>query len=227
MNVLDIIGPIMIGPSSSHTAGAARIGYICRKLLTLRPVQAEIALAGSFARTYKGHGTDRAIIAGILGMKPDDDRLPDSLEIARTAGLRYEFRTVYLPRCHPNTAIIHLTGEDGTSVEVEAASVGGGNVLVTRLNGMESAFAGQSDTLIIPHRDTPGVIATVSQTLSDAGANIGNFKLTRPTRGQLAMMTIELDSEISKQTIEALRCLPNVEHVVYLHANEKGENDHA
>lgn len=223
MNVLDIIGPVMIGPSSSHTAGACRIGYITRKLLAQEPVSAEIDLAGSFAKTYRGHGTDRAIVAGILGMRPDDLRLPNSLEIAREQGFVYRFRTVSLPRCHPNTAIIRLKAADGTSVEVEAASIGGGNVLVTRLNGMESAFAGQIDTLIIPHRDTPGVIATVSQILSFSGTNIGNFKLSRPAKGRLAMMTIEVDSLVPQETIRALRALPNVENVVYLQA--KPEDD--
>lgn len=222
MNVLDIIGPVMIGPSSSHTAGACRIGYIARKLLAQAPVSAEVDLAGSFAQTYRGHGTDRAIIAGILGMRPDDERLPQSLELAKQQGLPYQFRTISLPRCHPNTAVIRLTGQDGTTVEIEGASIGGGNVLITRLNGMESAFAGQTDTLIIPHRDTPGVIATVSQILSFSGANIGNFKLTRPSKGRLAMMTIEVDSPIAPQTIQALRALPNVENVVYLHANQEG-----
>ncbi len=222
MNVLDIIGPVMIGPSSSHTAGACRIGYIARKLLAQTPVSAEVDLAGSFAQTYKGHGTDRAIIAGILGMRPDDERLPRSLELAEEQGLPYRFRTISLPRCHPNTAVIRLTAQDGTAVEIEGASIGGGNVLITRLNGMESAFAGQTDTLIIPHRDTPGVIATVSQILSFSGANIGNFKLTRPSKGRLAMMTIEVDSPIAPQTIQALRALPNVENVVYLHANQEG-----
>jgi L-serine dehydratase len=226
MNVLDIIGPVMIGPSSSHTAGACRIGYIARNLLAKKPQEALIDLAGSFAKTYLGHGTDRAIVAGILGMHPDAPQLPSSLEIASGQGLRYQFRTISLPKAHPNTAIIRLTSQDGTSVEVEAASIGGGNVLVTRLNGMESAFAGQCDTLIIPHRDTPGVIATVSQILSFSGANIGNFKLSRPTKGHLAMMTIELDSSVPQETIRALRALPNVENVVYLHANPE-DNGHA
>ncbi len=225
MNVLDIIGPVMIGPSSSHTAGAARIGYITRKLLAQEPIEAEIDLAGSFAKTYRGHGTDRAIVAGILGMHPDNPRLPDSLRIADECGLRYQFRTVTLPRCHPNTAIIRLKGQDGTLVEVEAASIGGGNVLVTRLNGMESAFAGQNDTLIIPHRDTPGVIATVSQILSFSGVNIGNFKLSRPAKGRLAMMTIEVDNQVSQATIQALRALPNVENVVYLHAKPEDKGN--
>ena len=226
MNVLDIIGPVMIGPSSSHTAGAARIGYISRKLLAKPPVQAEISLAGSFAQTYKGHGTDRAIVAGILGMRPDDERLPKSLELAKDVGLEYQIRTITLPRCHPNTAVIRLKAQDGTTVEIEGASIGGGNVLITRLNGMESAFAGQCDTLIIPHRDTPGVIATVSQILSFSGANIGNFKEVLRAAEPVLVMTIELDNAVPPETIRALRALPNVENVVYLHANPE-DNGHA
>lgn len=183
MNIFDIIGPVMIGPSSSHTAGAARIGYVARKILAQEPVEAEIGLAGSFAQTYKGHGTDRALIAGILGMRPDDERLPHSLELAEEQGLRFSFRTVQLPKCHPNTAVIKLTGKEGAVAQVEGASVGGGNILITRLNGMESAFTGQCDTLIIPHRDTPGVIATVTQALAHEPVRPGGADAFRPAGG--------------------------------------------
>ncbi len=220
MNVFDIIGPVMIGPSSSHTAGAARIGYIARKILAREPKRAEILLTGSFAETYRGHGTDRALAAGILGMKPDDERLPHSLDIAKQRGVEMTFRCVSLPKRHPNTAVVRLWAADGTSVEVEGASVGGGNVLITRLNGMESAFTGQYNTLIIPHRDTCGVIASVTQLLAEGGINIGNFKLSRPVRGNQAVMTIELDGNVERKLLQKLRALPNVSHVVYLHANE-------
>lgn len=220
MNVFDIIGPVMIGPSSSHTAGAARIGYIARKILAREPVRAEVDLAGSFAQTWRGHGTDRALIAGILGMKPDDDRLPHSLDIARQQGLAYSFRMVKLPKCHPNTAVIKLWAHDGTRAEVEGASVGGGNILITRLNGLESVFTGQYNTLIIPHRDTYGVIADVTNALAQEHVNIGNFRLARPTRGDISIMTIEVDDDISRELLQKLRQLDNVRHVVYLHANE-------
>ncbi len=219
MNIFDIVGPVMIGPSSSHTAGACRIGYAARKILADTPIKAEIGLAGSFAQTYKGHGTDRALIAGILGMKPDDDRLPDSMTLAGQQGLEFSFKAVKLPKCHPNTAVIRLTGASGNTAEVEGASVGGGNILITRLNGMESAFTGQSDTLIIPHRDTPGVIATITQALALYGVNIGNFKLTRPTKGEMAIMTIEVDGEVSHDLVALLKKQPNVAQVVYLQAH--------
>ncbi|NLL54303.1 MAG: L-serine ammonia-lyase, iron-sulfur-dependent, subunit beta [Clostridiales bacterium] len=226
MNVFDIIGPVMIGPSSSHTAGAARIGYVARRILAQRPVRAEIGLSGSFARTCRGHGTDRALIAGILGMKPDDQRLPHSLDLAREQGLSYSFSTVKLPKRHPNTALVRLAGAGGEAVEVEGASVGGGNILITRLNGMESAFTGQHDTLIIPHRDTHGVIATVTQALALYGVNIGNFKLTRPVKGSVAIMTIEVDGGITKELVALLRSQPNVANVVYLHAIEGEAQKH-
>ena len=222
MNIFDIIGPVMIGPSSSHTAGAARIGYVARKILAQEPVRAQIGLAGSFAQTYRGHGTDRALIAGILGMKPDDERLPDSLQIAREKGMEYSLFPVELPKAHPNTAVVHLWAADGTAAEIEGASVGGGNILITRLNGMESAFTGQCDTLIIPHQDTCGVIASVTQTLADAQVNIGNFKLSRPQKGQQAIMTIEVDGDVERDVIRRLRELPNVTNVVYLRAYDEG-----
>ena len=220
MNIFDIIGPVMIGPSSSHTAGAAKIGYIARKILAKEPVRAEIDLAGSFAQTYRGHGTDKAIIAGILGMKPDHQDLPKSLEVAKERGLSYSINTVSLPKCHPNTAVIRLWDGDGEMIEVEGASVGGGNILITRLNGLESAFTGQCNTLIIPHKDTYGVIAGVAQALAAFRINIGNFRLTRQSKGNTAIMTLEIDGEVSRELLMLLRALPNVLHVVYLHTNE-------
>lgn len=220
MNIFDIIGPVMIGPSSSHTAGAARIGYVARKILAKEPVKAEIKLAGSFAETYLGHGTDRALIAGILGMKPDHADLPNSLAIAKERKLEYSFKTVKLPKAHPNTAIVRLYAKDGDMTEIEGASVGGGNILITRLNGMESAFTGQYNTLIIPHKDTYGVIAAVTNALAEFHINIGNFRLTRQGKGNKAIMTLELDGDMTRDQLSVLRGLPNVLHVVYLHANE-------
>ena len=219
IGTFDILGPNMIGPSSSHTAGAAVISQLAQKLIAPPLKKVEFTLYGSFAKTYHGHGTDRALIAGILGMRPDDERLPRSLELAKEQGLRFSFHTVQLPKCHPNTAVIKLTGKEGAVAQVEGASVGGGNILIARLNGMESAFTGQCDTLIIPHRDTPGVIATVTQALALYKVNIGNFKLTRPIKGDMAIMTIELDGQLDSGVVELLKKQPNVAGVVYLRAN--------
>ena len=136
MDLFDIIGPIMIGPSSSHTAGAARIGFSARELLGEEVVKAEITLHGSFADTYRGHGTDRALLAGLMGMAVDDPRLRDSLEIAVANGFEYEFKTTELADAHPNTAILELTGNKGGTINVRASSVGGGNIRIDEINGM-------------------------------------------------------------------------------------------
>lgn len=216
MNVFDIIGPIMIGPSSSHTAGAARIGKISRDILGERPVRADIGLAGSFALTYKGHGTDKALVAGILGMKPDDERIRTSLDLAQKEGLAFDFKEVKLARVHPNTVRIHLTGESGSECVVQGASVGGGNIVITQLNGVDTAFSGQQDTLIIPHRDVPGTIARVTALVADSGINIGNFRLSRPDKGYQAVMTIEADGEIQPCLVDKIRKLPDIINVVHL-----------
>lgn len=218
LNIFDIIGPVMVGPSSSHTAGACRIGYIARKILAEEPVEATIILCGSFADTYKGHGTDRALVAGLLGMKPDDERLPNSLQIAEDMGVNVKFEIERLPGKHPNTAILYLKSKSGNTVDVEGASVGGGNILITRLNGMESVFDGHCDTIIIPHYDTQGVIATVTQALALHGVNIGNFRLTRPQKNDIAIMTIEVDGEVDEAVISLLKKQPNVVNVTCLHS---------
>lgn len=218
MNVFDIIGPIMIGPSSSHTAGAVRLGYIARKVLGETPKRAEIDLCGSFAQTYKGHGTDKALIAGILGMKSDDERIRTSLELARAEGLDYTFRTANLPGAHPNTARITLWGADGARAELCGASVGGGNILVSEVNGMEVSVTGQHNTLLVLHHDKPGTIAAVTNFMAYSGLNIGNFRLSRPRKGGEAVMTIEVDGEVPDVLFQSLRILPNIIKVILVRA---------
>jgi len=206
----------MIGPSSSHTAGAVRMGRVARKILGEDAAVADIGLVGSFAQTYKGHGTDKALIAGILGMRPDDERIPSSLDIAKETGLSFTFNQVKMQNAHPNTAILDLTGTGGARCTVEGVSVGGGNIQITKLNGMAAAFNGMLDTLIIPHHDRPGVIALVADKLAQLGVNIGSFRLSRPKKNELAIMTIELDSGIEKHVVNELRELEHVANVVYM-----------
>ncbi|MEE0433842.1 MAG: L-serine ammonia-lyase, iron-sulfur-dependent subunit beta [Peptococcaceae bacterium] len=194
MNVFDILGPVMIGPSSSHTAGAARIGLMARTLLAKEPVAAEILLHGSFAKTYKGHGTDRALVAGILGMAPDDERLRDALTIAEEQGLHVTFTPTEFADSHPNTAEIHLTAADGSQASLRGASVGGGRIEVVRVNDMPVSLTGEYFTLIVIHRDTPGAIADVTQVLTHYKGNICHFDLSRKARGGEAIMTISMDS---------------------------------
>lgn len=210
MNAFDIIGPVMIGPSSSHTAGAVRMGRAARALLGAEPVRAEIGLHGSFARTYKGHGTDKALIAGILGLAPDDERIRFSLALARQAGLAVQLREIELDGAHPNTALLTLWGAAGEPVSVQAASVGGGSILVSRVNGMEVLFSGQYTTLIVLHKDAPGTIAAVTELLAAAGVNICNFRLARRQKGGAAVMTIETDGSFGQELSGAIGRLPNV-----------------
>ena len=214
MNVFDIIGPVMIGPSSSHTAGAVRLGRVAWKLLEERAVKAEIQLSGSFAQTYRGHGTDKALVGGIMGMHTYDEKIRDSLELAKEQGLEYSFQVCEIPGAHPNTAKIALEGEYGARVEVVGASIGGGNILVTEINGMAVSFTGQHNTLLVLHYDKPGTIAAVTNFMAYSEVNIGNFRLTRPKKGGEAVMTIEVDGDVSDALINSLRILPNVINVV-------------
>ena len=208
----------MIGPSSSHTAGAARLGYVARTILGKEPVKAVIQLSGSFAQTYRGHGTDKALIAGILGFPPDDVRIRDSFDHAAQAGLDCQFVCENIPNAHPNTARITLTSADGETVTVQGASVGGGNILVDELNGMAVHVTGQNNTLVVLHQDKPGAIAAVTNFMAYSGVNIGSFRLARPQKGGTAVMTIEVDGEISNLLIETLSILPNIIHVVMIRA---------
>jgi len=217
MNIFDIIGPVMIGPSSSHTAGAVRMGRIAWKILGEDAASAKIGLVGSFAMTYKGHGTDKALIAGILGMKPDDERIPNSMHIADEAGLSYRFYEEKMPKSHPNTAILSLIGIHGAECTVQGISVGGGNIQITQLNGMDAVFNGNRDTLIVSHHDVPGRMADVTTLLAGHGINIGSFRLSRPRKNQMAIMTIEIDSSIEKPLVNQLRALPGIVSVVYMH----------
>lgn len=210
MNVFDILGPVMIGPSSSHTAGAARIGLITRALLGETPVKAHILLHGSFAKTYKGHGTDKAIIAGILGMKTDDERIRFSLEVAKNEGLTVEIVTGELEESHPNTAEITLVSKNGRQVSLRGSSIGGGNILITRVNGMEVSLTGQHTSLIVLHRDAPGTIAAVTELMAEYGVNICNFRLARKTKGGQAVMTIEIDGVFGQELNDKINQLPNI-----------------
>ena len=196
MNVFDIIGPIMVGPSSSHTAGAVRIGRIARALLNEEPCKVQITFHGSFARTYKGHGTDKAILGGLLGMRPDDRRIKDSLELAKQMGMSYCFKTADLGDVHPNTVLISTMGSSREKLEVLGSSVGGGNVLIRRVNGLEVDFTGANNTLLVFHRDTPGAVAAVTQLLAREGINIAQMKVFRFYRGGNAVMVIETDQSV-------------------------------
>ena len=172
MRLFDVLGPVMTGPSSSHTAGAVRIGSTARRLLGEQPAEAEILLYGSFAATGRGHGTDRALVAGLLGMQPDDDRIPHSFSIAKEAGLHFKIGTTNLRGAHPNTAVLRLTGASGRKLEVVGASIGGGRINICQIDGITTNFGGDHNTLIVHNQDTPGHVAAVTTCLSQHGVNI-------------------------------------------------------
>lgn len=203
--VFDIVGPVMIGPSSSHTAGAVRLGLIAGKILGEPAVRAEINLHGSFAHTYRGHGTDKALLAGIMGFLPDDERIRDALLIARQRGLAYSFQTVKLDGAHPNTAVIYLIGITGRVTRVRGASVGGGNILITNIDGYGVELTGEYPALITIHRDRPGVITQVTNILSKYELNVAFMRVSRQSRGETAMMILEMDDVLSEDILEECR----------------------
>lgn len=216
MNLFDIIGPIMIGPSSSHTAGAARIGFITRRLLGDRPVKAIIKLHGSFSKTYTGHGTDKALVGGLLGMAVDDERLRTSLTLAKEEGLEVIFEHITLKEAHPNTVIIEVDGQRGKKLIVRGSSVGGGNILIEALNGMEVAFNGNEHTLIVQHADEKGAIALVSSIIANSAINIATMRVFRQSVGKKAIMVLEVDSPVPSRVVEALEKLPPITGVTFL-----------
>ncbi|MGP1594327.1 MAG: L-serine ammonia-lyase, iron-sulfur-dependent subunit beta [Treponema sp.] len=217
MNVFDIIGPIMIGPSSSHTAGAVRIGLISRLLLGVPAVKAHILLHGSFAQTYKGHGTDRALTAGILGMQPDDERIKDSLDIAETQNLSITFDTIDIPGAHPNTAEITLTDADGHTVCIQGCSIGGGNIIINTIDTMPVHITGQSPTIIVVHDDVPGMIAAVTALAAKDALNIYSFDLSRDKKGGTAIMALQVDGRhVYTPLKQSLEAVPHVAKVIFI-----------
>lgn len=216
MTIFDIMGPVMVGPSSSHTAGAARIGCITRRLLGVQPAAAELLLHGSFAATGAGHGTDRALAAGLLGMEPDDPRLPQSFELAREAGMDLTLGKTTLKGVHPNSVLVRATAPDGHVLEVVASSLGGGRVKVCSIDGLEASFSGELPTLIIRNRDKPGMVAEVTSALSRHAVNIAAMQLYRDMRGGLAVMVLESDQSIPAAAVAELRACPGVVRLVYL-----------
>ena len=214
------MGPIMVGPSSSHTAGAARMGRVARHLLGSQPAQAVISLHGSFASTGAGHGTDRAIVAGLLDMAPDDPDLPRSFQLAKAAGMEVSIRTVELRGAHPNTAVLDLTDQGGRTLSVSASSLGGGRIRVNSIDGMEAAFSGELPTVIIRNEDRPGIVSEVSRALSRRGANIATMQLYRDRRGGLAVMVIECDDPLPDGLREELAAMDGVVRCTCLELEE-------
>jgi L-serine dehydratase len=212
-SAFDIIGPIMIGPSSSHTAGAARIGRVARTLFGKMPKKAIISLYGSFAKTYKGHGTDFAIVAGLLDFDTYDERMPQSLEIAKQLGLEVVFCIEEAVTDHPNTVKINLYNDDN-ELELVGISIGGGTIEITELNSFPLKLSGEHPAILVVHQDRFGIISAVTSVLSKYEINIGHMEVSRLEKGEMALMVIEVDQKIDEMVIEELQNLSNVLQII-------------
>lgn len=210
VSVFDVIGPVMVGPSSSHTAGAARLARVARIIAAKPFSRVSFELHGSFARTYKGHGTDRALIAGALGLMEDDERLRDAYTLARERGLDCSFSEVELQGVHENSARITFHLDDGSDCEVVGSSVGGGQIVVTRINGFAMEFTARSTTLVIRQIDKKGIVSEVSRILAENDINIGVMRLSRRAKGDIACCVIETDGAIPDDALKRLRGTPGV-----------------
>jgi len=209
IGLFDIVGPIMVGPSSSHTAGAVRLGLAAQKILGSQVKRARLELHGSFAATYWGHRTDVALIAGLLGMAMDDERIPEALDLARAAGLEYTFAQADLGDVHPNSVRIYAEG-DADSITVAGSSIGGGRINIFELNGFEVSVDGSYWVLLTRHRDTPGVIAEVTKVLAVHGINIALLDVSRKARGSDALLLAQTDDPIPELAVEHVRRIPQV-----------------
>lgn len=211
-SVFDIIGPVMVGPSSSHTAGAARIGRVARDLFGRQPKWAKIHLYGSFAETYKGHSTDVAIVGGLLDYDTFDERIKTAFEEADRAGMSYEFIPEAGHVDHPNTARI-VVGDDTSEMSIVGISIGGGKIEITELNGFELRLSGNHPAILVVHDDRSGCIANVANCLYKYDINIGHMEVSRKERGRMALMVIEVDQNVDLPILEELAELPNITKV--------------
>ena len=216
MNSFDIIGPVMVGPSSSHTAGAVKIGNISQKLLGTSVRKADIFFHGSFLATGKGHGTDRALVAGLLGFPVDDSRMPDSFRYAKEAGMEFHLSGIDLGDVHPNSVKLLLSGDEGKKIEIVAASVGGGAIRVTEIDGLPANFSGDYPTLVVNNLDQPGHVTEITSMLSHKSINIATMQLYRSSKGGHAVIVLECDQEVPADAIRWLAHLEGILKVTYL-----------
>lgn len=215
ISVFDVLGPNMIGPSSSHTAGAAVIAYLAQKMVGGRPARVEFTLYGSFAKTYRGHGTDRALVGGMLGFPTDDVRIRDSFRLAEEQGLQVAFRTDEAEQdVHPNTVDVDMETDTGRRMWVRGESLGGGKVRITRINGVEVDFSGEYNAVIVVHQDVRGVAAHITKCLSDSRVNIAFMRLYREKKGHTAYTIVEVDGELPGGVDAKLRENENVRDVM-------------
>ncbi len=217
LSIFDVIGPNMIGPSSSHTAGAVSIALMARNLFSEEIKSVTFTLYGSFAKTYRGHGTDRALLGGILGFPTYDERIRDGFQYAKEMGVSFRYiideQTV---TNHPNTVDIDITGESGNKLSVRGESVGGGKIKIVRIDGIDVEFTGEYSTLIVKQIDKPGVVAHITQALSEYNVNIAFMRLFREDKGAGAYTIVESDEAIPAEVIKRIRTNKNVSNLVLI-----------
>lgn len=219
VSIFDVIGPVMVGPSSSHTAGAAKIGSVARRVCKDKIVEVDFYLHGSFAQTYKGHGTAKALLGGILGMSPCDERIKYSYKIAEKEGMKFAFHQVDLGDVHPNTVKIVMKDDEDRKHELIGSSIGGGKILITNIDGMEMEFTAEYPTIINKHLDKPGTVAKVSSILARYDINIAFLKVFRQSRGSLASMVIETDNKVTPEILEEIQAIPTIKQIMFIDAD--------
>lgn len=222
-SVFDIIGPIMIGPSSSHTAGAARLAKVAAAISGGKIKKVDFYLHGSFAKTYRGHGTDKALVAGILGMEPWDENLKNSFEIAKDKKIEINFHPIDLEDVHPNTVKFLITKESGAVSSIIGSSIGGGNIIIFDLDGQQVEFKGDSPTLVTKHKDIPGIVSKITTLLYEENINIGTIKLYRNSKGLEATMALETDEILPQSTIEKIKAIPEIINIKIINPIKEGE----
>lgn len=217
-SIFDIIGPVMIGPSSSHTAGAARVAYMARQIIGSKVKSVDFYLHGSFAQTYKGHGTDKALLAGICGLHPDDERIVDAFSYAKTQGVSWTFQQADLGDVHPNTVKMCITDLNGHQREILGSSIGGGNAVIVGIDGIEVSITGKYATLMTEHKDQPGIIAEISHIFAEHRVNIAFMKLYRENKGENAILVLEMDGPLDIQVVQEVQKMPQILKLTYFEA---------
>ncbi|HYC93210.1 MAG TPA: L-serine ammonia-lyase, iron-sulfur-dependent subunit beta [Thermoanaerobaculia bacterium] len=215
VSILDVMGPVMVGPSSSHTAGTARLGRVAREILDRDPSAVRFFLHPPLAATYRGHGSDFALVGGSIGLNVDDPRIPEAIRIAEQMGVEIQFSEEDLGEVHPNTVRIEIEG-DGKKVEIIGSSTGGGVIEVFTINGFQARFKGDSPTLLLFYRDRRGMIAEVANAIADEGINIASLFCSRKQRGKDAFMQVDVDSPLSEQGLKRICSLDDVADARYL-----------
>ena len=220
----DILGPIMIGPSSSHTAGAAKLGLVAKYINNKAFSKVEFLLHGSFASTYKGHGTDKALIGGILGFEPYDVRLRDAYEHAKAQNIEVIFTLTELEGMHENSVGMVFYNDNGSINRIYGSSLGGGEIIIKRINDFAVSFKGDLPTVIIRHQDKKGMLSILTTILATRNINIATMEVSRTSKNKEASIVVEFDDQLNDEVLKLIENIPHVESVKYIEV-DKGVQD--